>query len=46
LGVAVYETKSMTSNEIQLPTSATGQYFVVIMLKDGSGISKKMMVQH
>jgi len=34
-----------TSNTIQLPTFATGTFFVVIMLKDGSILTQKMMIQ-
>ena len=45
LGVTVYETKNLASNEIQLPNSVSGLYFVVMVLKDGTVLTQKMMVQ-
>jgi len=45
LGVTVYETQNLTSNIIQLPTSATGTFFVVMILKDGTVLTQKMVVQ-
>ena len=45
LGLTVYETKSIASNEIQLPNSVSGLYFVVMVLKDGTVLTQKMMVQ-
>jgi len=45
LGIPVYETQKLTSNNIQLQTSAPGQYFVIMMLKDGSMLTQKMMIQ-
>ena len=45
LGAPVYESQNLSSNTIQLPTSATGTFFVVIMLKDGSQLTQKMMIQ-
>jgi hypothetical protein len=44
LGAPVYETQNLTSNTIQMPASAMGQYFVVIILKDGSVVTQKMMI--
>jgi len=41
----IYETQSLSSNTIQLPTSATGTFFVVIILKDGAVLTQKMVVQ-
>jgi hypothetical protein len=45
LGITVYETKNLTSNTIQLQNSAQGLYFVVMILKDGSVLTQKMVVQ-
>jgi len=45
LGVPVYETQNLASNEIQLANSGAGLYFVVIILKDGTVLTQKMMVQ-
>jgi len=45
LGVTVYETQNLTSNTIQLPNTASGQHFVMVMLKDGTVLTQKMMVQ-
>jgi Zn-dependent metalloprotease len=45
LGVPVYETQTLTSNTIQLRNSASGQHFVVMVLKDGTVLTQKMMVQ-
>ena len=45
MGVPVYETQNVTSNTIQLQNAASGQYFVVMILKDGSVLTQKMMVQ-
>jgi len=45
LGVPVYETQKLASNEIQLANSGAGLYFVVIILKDGTVLTQKMMLQ-
>jgi hypothetical protein len=45
LGVTVYEAQNLTSNIIQLQNSPAGQYFVVMILKDGNVLTRKMMVQ-
>jgi hypothetical protein len=45
LGVSVYETKNLASNTIQLYHSASGMFFVVMVLKDGNVLTQKMMVQ-
>jgi len=45
IGATLYETQALYSNTIQLPTFATGQHFVVIMLKDGAVLTQKMMIQ-
>jgi hypothetical protein len=45
LGTTVYETQYLTSNEIQLQNAGTGFYFVVMILKDGTVLTQKMMVQ-
>jgi len=44
LGVPVYETKSLTSNEIKVQNSCTGLHFVIIILNDGTALKQKMMV--
>ncbi|MDR2970958.1 MAG: T9SS type A sorting domain-containing protein [Bacteroidales bacterium] len=44
-GVSVYETKNQTSNTVQLQNAAPGQYFVVMILKDGTVLTQKMVVQ-
>jgi hypothetical protein len=44
LGVTVYETQTLSSNTIQLQASA-GQYFVVMVLKDDTVLTQKMMIQ-
>jgi hypothetical protein len=44
LGIPVFETQTLSSNTIQLQNAATGQYFVVMILKDGSVLTQKMMV--
>jgi len=45
LGVPVYETQNLASNEIQLANSGAGPYFVVMILKDGTVLTQKMMLQ-
>jgi len=45
LGVSVYETQTLVSNTIQLNNASAGQHFVVIILKDGTVLTQKMMVQ-
>ena len=45
LGATVYETQNLFSNTIQLPTSTSGLHFVVVMLKDGTVLTQKMMLQ-
>jgi hypothetical protein len=45
LGVPVYETQNVVSNEIQLQNSISGLHFVVILLKDGTMLTQKMMLQ-
>jgi hypothetical protein len=45
LGITVYETKNLTSHTLQLQNSAAGLYFVIMMLKDGSVLTQKMVVQ-
>jgi len=44
-GSTVYETQQVTSNALQLPTATSGQFFVVMILKDGSVLTQKMVVQ-
>ncbi|MDR2970495.1 MAG: T9SS type A sorting domain-containing protein [Bacteroidales bacterium] len=45
MGVSVYETQTQTSNAIQLPNATPGQYFVVVILKESSVLTQKMMIQ-
>ena len=45
MGTPVYETQNVTSNTIQLPNPTTGTFFVVMVLKDGTVLSRKMVVQ-
>ena len=45
LGVPVLETQRVVSHTIQLENAVNGPYFVVMILKDGSVITRKMMVQ-
>jgi hypothetical protein len=45
LGQSVYEAQRLISNEIQLPNSVFGLYYVVVVLKDGTVLTQKMMVQ-
>ena len=45
LGVTVYESKNISSNLIHLENSAAGFYCVVIILKDGTVLTEKMMIQ-
>jgi hypothetical protein len=44
LGATVYETQNLSSNTIQLTNAPAGQYFVVMILKDGTVITQKMMI--
>jgi len=44
LGITVYETQHLVSNEIQLQNSCTGLYFVLVTLNDGKMLTQKMMV--
>ena len=44
-GAPVYETKTLSSPEIQWQHATDGLYFVVIILKDGTLLTQKMMVQ-
>jgi len=45
LGLTVYETRNLVTNEIQLHNAVFGLYFVVMVLKDGTVLTQKMMVQ-
>ncbi|MCL1850456.1 MAG: hypothetical protein FWF70_03480 [Bacteroidetes bacterium] len=45
MGVPVYEVQKVSSNTIQLQNAVTGHYFVIMILKDGSVITQKMMIQ-
>jgi hypothetical protein len=44
-GATIYETQQVTSNTIQLPTVASGQLIVAMILKDGVVLTQKMVVQ-
>ena len=45
MGVTVYETQNVASNMVQLQNPAAGTFFVVMVLKDGAVITRKMVVQ-
>jgi len=45
MGATVYESQNVTEHTIQLQNSASGQYFVVMILKDGNVLTQKMVVQ-
>ena len=45
IGTTIYEAQHVTDHTIQLPNSASGMFFVVIILKDGSVLTQKMVVQ-
>jgi len=44
MGVPVYEAQNVTEHTIQLQNSASGMFFVVIILKDGTMLTQKMVV--
>ena len=45
LGITVYESQNVSSNTIQLQNFAAGLHFVVIILKDGTVLTQKMVMQ-
>jgi hypothetical protein len=45
IGATVYETQHLTLNTIQLPNSASGQHVVVLILKNGTVLTEKLMIQ-
>ena len=45
LGINVFETQNLATNTIRLQNAANGLFFVVVILKDGSVLTQKMMVQ-
>jgi hypothetical protein len=45
LGASIYEAQHLTTHTIQMPTSAPGIYFVVMILKEGTVLTQKMMIQ-
>ena len=45
LGATVYDTQNLASNTIHLPSSASGQHLVRVILKDGTVLTQKIMVQ-
>ncbi|MCL2246270.1 MAG: T9SS type A sorting domain-containing protein [Lentimicrobiaceae bacterium] len=45
IGVTVFETQQLSSATLQLPNSPAGHYFVVMILKDGTLLTQKMLVQ-
>jgi hypothetical protein len=45
MGIPVYETQNLSSNTIQLPNSASGQHFVIVILKNGTVLTQKMMLR-
>jgi hypothetical protein len=44
-GIPVYETQNLVSNTFQLPNSASGLYFVIMIMKDGTVLTQKMMLR-
>ena len=45
LGVTVFETQNVTEHTLKLQNSASGVFFVVMILKDGTMIRQKMVIQ-
>ena len=45
MGATVYETQNVVSNMVQLQNPTAGTFFVVMVLKDGAVITRKMVVQ-
>ena len=45
LGATVYDTQNLASNTIHLPISTSGQHFVVLILKEGTVLTQKIMIQ-
>ena len=45
MGATVYETQKVTSNTVQLQNPTAGTFFVVMILKDGAVLTRKMVVQ-
>ena len=45
LGVPIYENQSLTSNTIQLHAAATGTFFLIMVLKNGMMVTRKMVIQ-
>ena len=45
MGATVYETQNVVSNTIQLQKPTAGTFFVVMILKDGSVLTRKMVVR-
>ena len=45
MGVTVYETQNVASNMVQLQNPTAGTFFVVMVLKDGAVLTRKMVVQ-
>jgi len=45
LGATVYDTQNLASNTIHLPSSASGQHFVMLILKEGTVLTQKMMIR-
>jgi hypothetical protein len=45
MGATVYETQNVASSTIQLQSPSSGTFFVVMILKDGAVLTRKMVVQ-
>ena len=45
LGVTIYETQNIASNTVQLQNSISGQFFVIMILKDGAVLTQRMVIQ-
>jgi len=44
MGVPVFEAQNLSSNTIQLQSTVSGLHFVIIILKDGTMLTQKMVV--
>ena len=45
MGATVYETQNVASNTVQLQNPTAGTFFVIMILKDGAVLTRKMVVQ-
>jgi len=45
MGTPIYETSKLVSNTVQIETSTSGHFFVIMVLNDGSVLTQKMVIQ-